>query len=77
MRHNYRPRRRTLRGREILVKGFGDLAVVDIRVFIRKPDSLEMIRGRKHSGTGKEGIKSDRAWSHENRVVVCGKVHLR
>jgi len=70
------PRRRSLRW-DIFIREFGDLAVVDLRVFVCEPDSLEMIRRRDHSRTGEEGIKPDRARSHENGVVVCGERHLR
>lgn len=67
----YQPRRRTLGG-DIFVSGLVDLAVIDIRVFVGESDSFDVIRSKEHSGTGKEGIESDRTWSNENRVVVCG-----
>jgi hypothetical protein len=41
----YRPRRRTL-GLDIFVRGI-ELAFIDIRVFVREPDSLEKIRSRR------------------------------
>jgi hypothetical protein len=71
----YQPRRRSLRW-NIFIRELGDLAVVDLRVFVQA-ESVEMIRPRDHSRTGKEGIiEPDRAGSDQNGVVVGGKRHL-
>jgi hypothetical protein len=71
----HQPRRRSLRW-NIFIRELGDLAVVDLRVFVQA-ESVEMIRPRDHSRTGKEGtIEPNRTRSDQNGVVVGGKRHL-